>query len=219
MNRSIALRILLVDDDNLVRAGFRSLIEASFPTACISEARNGLEALKVLETEEIDIAISDISMGQMGGIELLRQIRDHYPNVKTMILSMHNAGKYVHQALAASASGYILKSASVTELNLAIQAVVADEIYLSPKIARIVTESIAPQEDHPLDRLTSRQRQVLQLLAEGFTVKQIADLLMIGQKTAETHRSAVMERLGLRSISELVRLAVSEGLISAEHPY
>jgi DNA-binding NarL/FixJ family response regulator len=210
-------QILLVDDDNLVRKGIRYLIE-SFPLMkVVAEAANGFEALKWLDSITVDMVITDISMSGMNGLELTRQIKERFPSVRVIILSMHKAETHIHQALAAGAHGYLLKSADPAELKLAIASAMNHQIYLTPAISHYVIDSFVLHMDKPeVYQLTSRQREVLQLVAEGRSMREIADLLCISIKTAETHRSQIMKRLGINDLSTLIRFALRVGMISAD---
>lgn len=210
-----SLDILLVDDDSLVRAGIRQLIELLCMEAAVREASNGMEALKILSSQSIQLVITDITMPYMNGLELTRQIRDLHPEIKVMILSMHKGETHVRQALTAGAVGYLLKSASPQELRIAIQAVISHQIYLSPTISHYAVKAyLNSVEGDELSKLTRRQREVLQLLAEGMSVKEIADTLVISPKTVETHRSHIMQRLKLSDLPGLVRFAARHELIS-----
>jgi two-component system response regulator NreC len=210
-----SLDILLVDDDSLVRAGIRQLIELLCMEAAVREASNGMEALKILSSQPIQLVITDITMPYMNGLELTRQIRDLYPEIMVMILSMHKGETYVRQALTAGAVGYLLKSASPQELRIAIHAVMSHQIYLSPVISRYAVNAYLNADDgDELSKLTRRQREILQLVAEGMSVKEIANTLVISPKTVETHRSHIMQRLKISDLPGLVRFAARHGLIS-----
>jgi len=214
-----SIRILLADDHTLVRAGIRSLVQALPGIQVVAEAGDGREALSLIETHQPDVALLDIAMPGLNGLEVAAQVADNFPYVRVMILSMHANEEYVLRALRAGASGYLLKDADTAELELAIKAVTRGETYLSPAVSKHVTEYIrrVGEEAHSaLERLTPRQREVLQLVAEGHTTQEIARMLTLSVKTVETHRTQLMERLDIHDIAGLVRYAVREGLVTLE---
>ncbi|MCB0138263.1 MAG: response regulator transcription factor [Caldilineaceae bacterium] len=210
-------RILLVDDDNLIRKGIRYLIEALPSTKVVAEAGDGLEALKILDSMEVDIIFTDISMNGSNGLELARQVKHREPAVRVIILSLHKGETYVHQALAAGVSGYLLKSADPAELAVAINSALNHQVYLTPAVSKHVIDSYITQKDAPeIYQLTSRQREVLQLIAEGKSTREISDLLCISVKTVETHRAQIMNRLDVSDVPSLIRFALRTGITSAE---
>jgi DNA-binding NarL/FixJ family response regulator len=214
-----SIRILLADDHTLVRAGIRSLVQALPGIQVVAEAGDGREALSLIETHQPDVALLDIAMPGLNGLEVAAQVADNFPYVRVMILSMHATEEYVLRALRAGASGYLLKDADTAELELAIKAVTRGETYLSPAVSKHVTEYVrrVGEEAHStLERLTPRQREVLQLVAEGHTTQEIARMMSISVKTVETHRTQLMERLDIHDIAGLVRYAVREGLVILE---
>jgi DNA-binding NarL/FixJ family response regulator len=213
------IRILLADDHTLVRAGIRSLIQALPGIQVVAEAGDGREALSLIETHQPDVALLDIAMPGLNGLEVAAQVADNFPFVRVMILSMHATEEYVLRALRAGAVGYLLKDADTAELELAINAVTRGETYLSPAVSKHVTEYVrrVGEEAHStLERLTPRQREVLQLVAEGHTTQEIARIMNVSSKTVETHRTQLMERLDIHDIAGLVRYAVREGLVVLE---
>ncbi len=213
------IRILLADDHTLVRAGIRSLIQALPGIQVVAEAGDGREALSLIEMHQPDVALLDIAMPGLNGLEVAAQVADSFPYVRVMILSMHATEEYVLRALRAGAAGYLLKDADTAELELAINAVTRGETYLSPAVSKHVTEYIrrVGEEAHStLERLTPRQREVLQLVAEGHTTQEIARIMNLSTKTVETHRTQLMERLDIHDIAGLVRYAVREGLVILE---
>jgi DNA-binding NarL/FixJ family response regulator len=214
-----AVRILVADDHELVRAGFRSLLKTIAGVEVVAEADDGLRAIELVRTRQPDIVLMDIAMSGLNGLEATSRIVKEYPHVRVIILSMHKSEEYVLQALRNGASGYLLKDASPSELELAIRTVTKGETYLTPAISRQVIDSyvrrLAPGES-PHDLLTPRQREVLQLIAEGLSTKEIADRLGVSVKTVETHRSQLMERLEIRDVAGLVRYAIRIGLIQAQ---
>lgn len=210
------IRVLLADDDTLVRAGLCALLEKMEQIKVVAQAGDGRAALAQLEETKPDVLLLDINMPKLNGIEVARRaLRDH-PEVRIVILSVHSTERHVRQALKVGATGYLAKSADISELELAIKSVMEGKIYLSPSIsAHVVSgyvDHVADVED-PLDALTPRQREVLQLVAEGYTTRQIANLLSISVKTVETHRLQLMERLEIFDVPGLVRYAIRNGLV------
>ncbi len=213
------IRVLLVDDHKLIRAGIRSLLEDLPAVEVVAEAGEGGEGLELIKIHQPDVVLLDITMPGMNGIEVAARVRKECPQVRVLILSMHTNEEYVLQALRAGATGYLLKDAYTSELELAINAVSRGEIYLSPAVSRYVVADYAPRNDgraNTLAILTPRQREVLKLIAEGNSTKEIAHLLKVSVKTIETHRSEVMMRLEINNLAGLIRYAIRLGLISAE---
>jgi DNA-binding NarL/FixJ family response regulator len=214
-----SIRILLADDHTLVRAGIRSLVQSLPGVQVVAEAGDGREALSLIEMHQPDVALLDIAMPGLNGLEVAAQVADSFPYVRVLILSMHATEEYVLRALRAGAAGYLLKDADTAELELAIKAVTSGETYLSPAVSKHVTEyvrRVGEGERSTLERLTPRQREVLQLVAEGNTTQEIARLMNLSVKTVETHRTQLMERLDIHDIAGLVRYAVREGLVILE---
>jgi DNA-binding NarL/FixJ family response regulator len=213
------MRILLADDHALVRAGIRSLLEKIPGVEVVGEASNGRDALDLVRTKLPDLVLMDIAMKELGGLEALPRITKTFPSVKVVILSAHANEEYVIRALRSGAAGYMLKDAASAELQLAIDSVTQDKIYLSPSISRTVIDSYLERVGgpfSPLEQLTPRQREILQLIAEGKNTKEIADTLDISVKTVEAHRLQLMARLNIHDVPGLVRYAVRSGLVSAE---
>jgi len=213
------VRVLLADDHALVRAGIRALLESLEGIAVVAEAGNGGEVLELARKHRPDIVLLDISMPGIGGLEASAQLKQELPEVRVVMLSMHANEEYVLQALRAGAVGYMLKDSATAELELALQAVMQGETYLSPPISRQVVEGYVQRvgaEQPAADHLTPRQRQVLQLIAEGLSTKEIAYRLELSVKTVETHRAQLMERLQIRDIAGLVKYAIRNGLVSSE---
>lgn len=213
------LRVLLADDHTLVRAGLRSLLQQMENVEVVAEAEDGRQVLAAVAEHRPDVVLMDISMSGMNGLEATLQLKRDRPEVRVIILSMHATEEYVLQALRAGASGYLLKDSAPLELALALQAVARGESYLSPPVSRQVVESYVQRtgrEAQPLAALTPRQREILQLIAEGNSTKEIASRLALSVKTVETHRSQLMERLGIRDVAGLVRYAIRHGLVSAD---
>jgi DNA-binding NarL/FixJ family response regulator len=214
------MRILLADDHTLVRAGIRSLLE-KMPAGIeiVGEAANGREALELIRTTMPDIVLIDVAMKELGGLEALPRITKNFPSVKVIILSAHANEEYVIRALRNGAAGYMLKDAATAELELAIKSVAEAKTYLSPSISRTVIDSYLERVGNvssPLEHLTGRQREILQLIAEGKNTKEIAGLLGISIKTVEAHRLQLMARLDIHDVPGLVRYAIRSGLVSPE---
>ncbi|HVK56861.1 MAG TPA: response regulator transcription factor [Burkholderiales bacterium] len=213
------LRILLADDHALVRAGIRSLLEDMPGVEVIAEAGDGLEAVRLVEEQQPDLVLMDVAMKNVNGLEATAQIRRQFPAVRVLILSMYTNEDYVVQALRAGASGYLVKDSAPLELELAINAVKVGDTYLSPPVSRQMVESYMLRigsDSSPLDALTSRQREILQLIAEGRSTKEMAYLLNVSIKTVETHRAQIMQRLNVRDIPGLVRYAIKAGLVNLD---
>jgi len=211
------LRIVLADDHALVRAGIRSLLEQIPGVEVVAEADTGLDALTLIGVHEPDIALIDIAMRGVHGIEVAARVAADWPKVRVIILSMHANEEYVAQALRAGAVGYLLKDSAPLELELAIRAVMRGEIYLSPAISRTVIEGylgrVSGAGAPAAVPLTPRQREILKLVAEGYSTKEIAFALKLSGKTVETHRAQLMDRLGIRDVPGLVKYAMRTGLI------
>jgi two-component system, NarL family, response regulator NreC len=217
----MAIKILLADDHKIVRDGLRSLIEKQPDMQVIAEACDGRTTVQLVRELMPNIVIIDIGMPDLNGIEATRQIVGDMPSVKVIALSMHADRRFVLRMLEAGASGYLLKDSAFDELHLAINTVTQGKIYLSPAIAGIVVEDFVRHvpQTNPVQmtvELTPREREVLQLLAEGKTTKQIASNLNVSVKTVETHRRQVMEKLDIHSVAELTKYAIREGLTSMD---
>jgi two-component system response regulator NreC len=214
------IKILVADDHKIVRDGLRTLIEKENGMEVIAEAEDGRSAVKQAKKLLPDIVIMDITMPDLNGIDATRAIFEEAPGVKIIALSMHSDRRFVSGMLEAGASGYLLKDSAFEELATAIRAVVANQIYLSPKIADIVVRRFvsksASTERSAFTELTKREREVLQLLAEGVSTKEIAGRLNLSVKTVETHRANIMDKLDIHTISKLVKYAIREGLTSLE---
>jgi DNA-binding NarL/FixJ family response regulator len=215
------IRILLADDHNLVRAGLRALLQALPDVEVVAECADGREALTAIAMHRPDIAILDITMPGMNGLEAAARVTKEMPGTKVVIVSMHSAESYVAQALAAGVSGYVLKDAFVDELPLLVRTITRGETYLSPAISKQIVDGLrqrmaAGSSPTPSDTLTPRQREILQLLAEGKTAKEIAHLLGLSAKTVETHRAQIMDRLDIRDLPGLVRYAIRTGLVTSD---
>ena len=209
-------KVLLVDDHVVVRQGLKALFADEPDIEVVGEASNGREALERLSDLEPDVVLMDISMPGLNGIEATRQIQQHHPETKVVVLSMHANEEYVFQVLQAGASGYVLKQSDSMEVLTAIRAAVAGGSFLSPPISRTVIDDYvrraeARGQGGEPDLLTSREREVLQLLAEGRSNREIAAELSISIKTVETHRSNMMNKLDLSSKTELIKYALRKG--------
>jgi DNA-binding NarL/FixJ family response regulator len=214
-----ATRVLLADDHGLVRAGIRALIEKIPNVQVVGEASTGRAALELVKSKLPNLVLMDIGMAELGGLEALPRITKDFPGVKVIILSAHANEEYVIRALRSGAAGYMLKDAATAELELAITSVTEDKTYLSPSISRTVINDYLQRVGgpiSPLEQLTPRQREILQLVAEGKSTKEIAYDLDIGIKTVESHRLQLMDRLNIHDVPGLVRYAVRSGLVSAE---
>ncbi|MBX3159037.1 MAG: response regulator transcription factor [Deltaproteobacteria bacterium] len=209
-------RILIVDDFALIRAGLRALLEAMPEVEVLGEAGNGAEALELIEQLHPDVVLMDISMPTLNGLEAIRRLSKLRAKPRVLVVSMHDEREYVRQALRAGAAGYLLKTADRNELQLAIATVARGESWLSPPVARVVIDEVIEHGDRPADELTPRQREVLQLIAEGHTTKDIARRLHVSVKTIETHRAQLMERLDIHHIAGLVRYALKAKIVSSD---
>jgi DNA-binding NarL/FixJ family response regulator len=209
------IRVLLVDDHALVRAGIRSLLSGMADVTVVGEAASGEDGLVLAERERPDVVLMDIAMKGITGLEAAARLRDRLPEVRVIILSMHSGEEYVLQALRAGAAGYLLKDAATGELELALRSVIRGESWLSPAVSRQVVEGYVQRVggEPGTDVLTARQREVLALVAAGKSTKEIAFTLNLSVKTIETHRAQIMERLGIRDVPGLVRYALRTGLV------
>ena len=209
-----AIRVLLADDQQIMRQGLRALLESEKGFQVIGEAPDGRQAVKLACQLTPDVVVMDIGMPDLNGIEATRQILAKEPAVKVVALSMHSDKQFVAEMLAAGASGYLVKDCAFEQLIDAIRTVLAGRVCLSPAITGVVIEDYVQrvQKDSPINELTDREREVLQLLAEGTSTKQIASRLNMSVKTAETHRRNIMQKLDLHSVAELTKYAVRHGL-------
>ena len=218
------MRVLLADDHTLVRAGIRGLVEAIPGVEIVAETGDGQQALALILERHPDIALVDVSMPGLNGLELAARVAREAPRTRVAILSMHGTAGHVAQALRAGVKGYVLKDAAAEELPLLLGAVMRGETYLSPAISKHVVDAYldrdgrakVPTEGVPLDGLTPRQREILQLVAEGKSTKDVARLLNLSVKTVEAHRGQIMTRLEIHDLAGLVRYAIRTGLVSPE---
>ena len=210
--------VLLADDHALVRAGFRALLR-ELDIHVIAEASDGNEALRLIELHQPDVVLMDIAMPDLNGLEATARVAEAFPNVRVIILSMYANVEYVRRAMRAGAAGYLLKNAKAAELEMAIHAVIEGQVYLSPAVAKLIAADYAGRpsgDDKTVVRLTPRQLEVLQLLARGYSRKQIAEKLVISVKTFDTYRAQLMQHLDVQDAAGLVRVATQMGLVSPD---
>jgi two-component system response regulator NreC len=206
------IRILLADDHAVVRQGFKLILNQQPDMEVVGEAKDGVEAVKLAHDLKPNLVIMDIAMPVMNGVEATRRIMENDPDCRVLILSMHKDAVYVRETLRAGARGYLLKESIDNDLLRAVRAVARGDGFLSPEVSGTVLEGYQQVED-PFDQLTAREREVLQMLAEGKVAKEIAAELDISVYTVDAHRGRIMKKLGLRSSTELVRFAMRKGLI------
>jgi two-component system, NarL family, response regulator NreC len=211
--QSKKFRILLADDHSVVRQGFRLILENQTDMEVVGEASNGREAVTIAESLQPDVVVMDVTMPELNGIEATRRIGELSPRTRVLALSMHKDSVYVREILRAGAKGYLLKDAAGNDLLAAVRAVARGEGYLSPAVSDAVLTDYRKHVTNPIDLLTSREREVLQMIAEGKTNKEIANSLQLSVYTVEAHRGRIMEKLNLHSTGELVRFALRNGLI------
>jgi DNA-binding NarL/FixJ family response regulator len=207
------VRILLAEDHVMLRQGLRTFLEQA-GMAVIGEAGDGQEALRIAHEQHPDVAVLDIGMPYLNGLETARRLREALPQTKIVLLTMHTEDPYVLEAIQAGAVGYVLKTQAMLDLVQAIQNVLQGQIYLSPRISRALVTAYLTRSDLPPDPLTSREREVLQLIAEGETTKEIAWRLKLSAKTVESHRIRLMRKLDIHETATLVRYAIRRGLTS-----
>jgi DNA-binding NarL/FixJ family response regulator len=212
------LEILIADDHGLVRAGFRALLAGIEGVKVVGEAQNGHEAWELIHRLRPALALVDISMPVLNGLELTARVAAKQPSTRVIVLSMHATEDYIHRAIQAGAAGYLLKDTSPADLERAIRAVNRGETYFHLAARTYSAQSVAIRGGEPagLDNLTPRQRQILQLIGEGYSTKAIAKRLGISFKTAEAHRSNLRERLGLHDVAAVVRYAIAAGLVNPQ---
>lgn len=214
-------RVLLVEDHSLVRSGFRTLLDASSEVVVVGEAEGGRRALELCRELAPEIVLSDVEMRELNGIETARQIHAAHAEIKIIMLSMYGDAQYVLEAIRAGASGYVLKDAAFAELLTAIRTVASGRRYLSPPLGDLVTEDYVRRAKggrvaSELDTLSSREREILQLVAEGYSSAQVAKLLFLSIRTVDTHRSNIMQKLSIHSIAGLTKFAILHGLTAAD---
>jgi DNA-binding NarL/FixJ family response regulator len=212
------LRVMLADDHALVRAGIRSLLDAMPEVEVVGEVSSGLEAVEFARRQLPDLVLLDVALPGLNGLEVTEKLVAEHPGIKVLILSMHASEEYVQRALRAGASGYLLKDASVEELGKSLRTIAAGDVYLSDALSRRVVQDYARRaaDALPAPALTPRQREVVRLLAEGHSTKEVAHRLGLSAKTVEAHRAQIAERLGIRDVASLVRYAIRNGLVPPE---
>jgi DNA-binding NarL/FixJ family response regulator len=212
------IRVFLADDHTLIRAGIRGLLDGLDGIEVAGEAGDGQEALRLAQLLSPDVMLLDIAMPGLTGLEVTSRLAKLESPPRVVILSMHTSEEYVLQALRAGAAGYLLKGSAVAELELAIRAVARGDTYLSPSVSKHVIDEYVSRTDaaDPLAILTPRQREILQLVAEGHTSKEIAERIGVSHRTVETHRNQLMKRLGIHDLTGLVRFAVRNGMVTGE---
>ncbi|MCB1020125.1 MAG: response regulator transcription factor [Acidobacteria bacterium] len=206
-------RILLADDHQVVRQGFARILNGEEDMEVVGEASDGREAVQKAIELKPDIVIMDVSMPELNGIEATRRLQKDHPRIRVLALSMHKDNVFVREILRAGAAGYLLKDAIDDELLTAVRAVSGGEGYLSPSVSEAVLSDYRKHVTDPIDLLSSREREILQMLAEGKTNKEVAQVLNISVYTVDAHRGRIMEKLNLHSIGEMVRFAMRNGLI------
>ena len=218
----MTLRVLLADDHRILREGLVALLSREGDIEIVGQADDGLQAVKLARELQPDVAVVDVAMPGLNGLEAMRRIRDEAPAVRTLCLSVHDDSRMVLAVLDAGASGYVLKDCSFDELARAIRKVTAGQIYLSPDIVGIVVNEVrqrgTPRAAQTGASLTPRERELVQLLSEGHSTAEIAERLHVSAKTVATHREHVLHKLDVRGIAELTRYALREGLSSIDAP-
>lgn len=216
----MAIRILLADDHQITRSGLRALLEQQADMAVVGEADNGRLAVRMAAELKPDVIVMDINMPELNGMEASRQIKAELPHTRIIALSMHSDKRYVAGMLKAGVSSYLLKNCAFDELVAAIHSVVRRQSYLSPAIADTVMKDYASilegADPSPASQLSSREREVLQLIAEGLSTRDISERIHVSVKTVETHRQQIMRKLNAKSVAELTKIALREGLTSLE---
>lgn len=214
-----SLKVVLADDHAVVRAGIRAMLDGLGGIEIVGQATNGREAVALVEQHQPQVLLCDLSMPEMNGLEATARVVKEFPNVRVIIISMHTSEEYVWQALQAGATGYLLKDADPSELDLAIKTVMSGQTYLTPSVSKQVVDNYMQRLGNSAtvaDVLTPRQREVLQFIAEGKALKEIAQKLKLSVKTVETHRMLLMNRLDIHDTAGLVRYAMRRGMISPE---
>ena len=206
------IRVLLADDHVLVRQGVKSLLERE-GIQVVGEARDGQEVMQLASKHSPDVAVIDVGMPLFNGLDAARELKRIAPKTKVILLTRHDEDEYLIEALRAGAKGYVLKNQAASDLVHAIQLVCHGQVYLSPGMSSVVVNAYLSKVELPVDPITSREREVLQLIAEGKSTKDIASLLGISVKTADSHRSRLMRKLDIHEVATLVRYAVRKGLV------
>ena len=216
-----AKKIIIAEDHRLFREGIKALLEKSAEFQIVAEAGDGLEAIRCARKNKADLMILDLSMPKLGGISAIREIKRQFPNIKILVLTIHQSDQYVLETFEAGADGYCLKDAGRNELRVAIDSVLAGNTYLSPGISELVMEGYIEgrkklKTKTTWDTITQREREVLKLLGEGYQNKEIAELLHISVKTVEKHRANIMSKLDLHNAAALTAYAIEKGLVTRE---
>ena len=209
------IRVLIADDHGIVRSGLRMLIERQGDMSVVGEADDGVHALELAQAERPDVAVLDVSMPRMTGLQAAREIRAHSPDTRVLLLSMHDEERYFFEGLEAGAAGYVLKRAADTDLIDALRTVAAGRTFLSGDAQQLLMREWQEGRAEPDDPLTPRELEVVKLIAEAYTNRQIAETLRLSEKTVESHRANVLSKLGMRDRVELVRYAIRRGLVEA----
>jgi DNA-binding NarL/FixJ family response regulator len=213
IERGDPVRVLIADDHGIVRSGLRMLLEQQEDIEVVAEASDGASARDVAIRERPDLAILDVKMPKLTGLQATREIREQAPDVSVLILSMYDDERYLFEALKAGASGYVLKAQADVDLLAAVRAVERGEPFLTPAAQRALIKDVLGQSAARTDELTPREQEVVKLVAEAHTNKEIAEILHLSEKTVENHRSNAMRKLGMRDRVELVRYAIRRGLV------
>ena len=216
-----AKKIIIAEDHRLFREGIKALLEKNSDFQIVGEAGDGLEAIRCARKNKADLMILDLSMPKLGGISAIREIKRQFPNIKILVLTIHQSDQYVLETFEAGADGYCLKDAGRNELQVAIDSVLAGNTYLSPGISELVMEGYIEgrkklKTKTTWDTITQREREVLKLLGEGYQNKEIAELLHISVKTVEKHRANIMSKLDLHNAAALTAYAIEKGLVTRE---
>ncbi|TCZ88064.1 response regulator transcription factor [Lysobacter sp. N42] len=210
------IRILIADDHTLVRESLVGLLQAEGDVQVVAQAADGIETIEKALAVRPDVVVADLSMPRLGGIEVVRRLREALPDTRVLVLTMHQEDEYVLQAVRAGASGYLVKDSAASELLAAVRSLHAGRGHFGPQAARTLAQQLQHPErafDDPYGRLTAREREVFHLIAEGHTTKEVARNLGISVKTAENHRTRVLDKVGVRNTAELVRYALRKGLL------
>ena len=207
------MRVLIADDHGIVRSGIRLLLERQSGIDVIAEAADGAEAREIAVREKPDLAILDVKMPKLTGLQATREIKQQAPGVAVLILSMHDDERYLFEALKAGASGYVLKTQADTDLLAAIRAVERGEPFLTPRAQQVLIRDVLERGPDSDEELTPREEEIVKLVAEAHTTREIAEILHLSEKTVENHRANAMRKLGMRDRVELVRYAIRRGLI------
>jgi len=213
------IKVLLVEDHTIVRKGIISLLENELRIEIIGEAENGIDAVKMAEEIHPDVMVLDISLPLLNGLEVTKQVTKRFPKIKILILTMHNSEEFVFELLKAGAKGYVIKKAAPHELISAIHAIYHGESYFSPEISKMVLDRLSATmnstlETDSLKLLTEREREVLQLIAEGRPNREIAEIMLLSIKTIESHRANIMNKLNFHNVSDLIKFAIRKGIIN-----